>query len=137
MSTQFYIDRAFGQPIWINVKNGIITNFPHSGKMEDKLNEVYKSYPIEKFKEEFEARMKPSFHCVNPHIYASILRQISSLNSVKLYWHNQKGSILPIYTKEFYEVKIKEVEEKLVEARVDLKVEGEMLLETHNFNTKY
>jgi hypothetical protein len=137
MTTQFYIDRAFGHQIWINVKNGIITNFPHSGKMEDKLNEVYKSYSIEKFKEEFEARMKPSFHCVQPHTYASIRRQISSLEGVKSYWHNQKGSIFPVYTEEFCESRIKEIEEKLYEARVNLKAEREILLENHNFKPKY
>ena len=137
MSTQFYIDRAFDQQIWINVTNGIITNFPHEGKMEDKLNEVYKTYSIEKFKEEFEAGMKPSFHCVHPHKYSSLIRLIISLDNVKSYWHNQKGSTFPIYTDELCEARIKETEEKLIEARVDLKVEGEMLIEKHNFKPRY
>ena len=131
MKLEFYIDRYFGHLIWINVEDGIITEFPHIGKMEDKLNERYKGYPIAQFKREFESQMKPSWYCVKCDKYSHLLRQEDSLEGQISYWTAMQHNIN--YKKDDCIAKVKELKNELYQIRVDKSAMKMILTEQFNY----
>jgi len=74
---KFYIDRQFGQAIWIDVENGIVQNcYNESPRFNAKMNENYKGKSITFLKEDFIDRaMEGTYHNLIPESLAS-LRQI-------------------------------------------------------------
>ena len=141
MDAQFYIDRQFGHLIWIDVKDGIITKFPHEGKMESVLNERFAGKSIADFKEEFEETMKPSFHCVKSYDCIKAM-QIETAVDSRINADNRRvrlDRIGKVSSKELDRL-LKEVEEKysgqLAEARKNVEIEREILLRVHNFPNK-
>jgi len=64
MEAQFYIDRQFGQAIWVDVEDGIVKRVYNDSLMEKKMNEVYGGKSISFLKENFEERMKGVYHNV-------------------------------------------------------------------------
>jgi hypothetical protein len=134
MQSKFFIDRQFGHPIWIEVIDGMITQFPHEGKMEDVLNERYKGTPITQFKEEFEKAMAPSFHCVKcEDIVTKQLAKNSLEVRISHLW-NQKSSIkTPPKQKEVIAKMIEDLEGQLYEHDAELSAIKNVVKEVHNF----
>ena len=139
MDAQFYIDRQFGHLIWIDVKDGIITKFPHEGKMEKVLNERFVGKSIADFKEEFEETMKPSFHCVKSYDCVKALQVQTAIESRIEADSRRVRNNMKVRGKE-RDVQLKAVEEKyskqLTEARKNVIVEKEILERVHKFPKK-
>jgi len=82
MTEKFYIDRQFGQAIFIDVEDGIVLRcYNESDKFNSKMDEKYKGKPITFLKEDFEERMKPIYHNVRPIALYDIHQEINSWNS--------------------------------------------------------
>lgn len=81
MKLQFYIDRQFGHPIWINVEDGVIVEFPHEGLMENVLSERFKGWEIGKFKHEFEKLMQTTYHKVWCAEYSKLANRYSDIKN--------------------------------------------------------
>ena len=61
----FFIDRQFGQAIFLVVENGIFKNCVNAETNFGKgLEKVYSGKSITFFKQDFEEKMKGSYHCV-------------------------------------------------------------------------
>ena len=139
MDAQFYIDRAFGHLIFINVKDGVITDFPHEGKMEDKLNERYAGKSISEFKTEFEEIMKPSFHCVKSLEYTGALQTKESIIN-RIQAEKERINRTFIHKRIRVDGLIEEVDakysKKLDEAIKEVVIQREILEKHHNFYLK-
>ncbi len=64
MKAKFFIDRQFGQAIFVDVEDGIVTNVSNDSQLQDKMKELYVGKSISFLKKDFEEKMKPSYHCV-------------------------------------------------------------------------
>jgi len=80
---KFYIDRQFGQAIWIDVENGIVQNcYNEEPKFNAKLNENYKGKSITFLKEDFIDRaMKGTYHHLRAESITSQLLLIGAYKS--------------------------------------------------------
>lgn len=135
MKRKFYIDRQFGPAIWVETENGIVTNVTNEEpKFIEKMLEHYKGKPIAFLKEDFEARMKPSSHCVKPDELMSIrTREIaveSRLANLKSYikWTANREP-----TKEELKT-IAEYEADIYKYRVEFEAEKKILKEDLGFD---
>ena len=78
----FYIDRQFGQAIFIDVEKGIVDKcYNESEKFNNRMNELYKGKPITFLKEDFEKRMKPIYHNVRS---TKIVDSIRLIDAIKI-----------------------------------------------------
>ena len=78
---KFYIDRQFGQPIFIDVENGIVQDCYNEADLYNrKMNEYYKGKSISFLKTDFENRMKGTYHNVRS---LSVCTAINKVEGVK------------------------------------------------------
>ena len=80
---KFYIDRQFGQAIWIDVENGIVLNcYNESPTYNAKMNENYKGNSITFLKEDFIDRaMKGTYHHLRAESITSHLQFVEAFKS--------------------------------------------------------
>ena len=115
----FYIDRQFGQAIFIDVEKGIVQKVYNDKKMEKKMNELYKGKSISFLKEDFEKRMKPSYHSVRCAATIAIMKNIQAIES-------RINNINPLIS--VHDIS-KEKKELLIKKREELTVEKHELYE--------
>ena len=129
---KFYIDRAFGQAIFVDVENGLVVNcYNETEKFNNKMNEIYKGKPISFLKTDFEERMKPCYHNVRSLSVCTVLKKIDAIKSKKgnlynlisgLGYENSRIVELKATIKE-YELEQSELEQKLLSERNRMVVE--------------
>ena len=83
---KFYIDRQFGQAIFIDVKNGIVQKCYNE-------SETYKGKSISFLKTDFEERMKPCYYNVRSLFVYSIHQKINTVKSKIKNIYNLIGSL--------------------------------------------
>jgi len=92
---KFYIDRQFGQAIWIDVENGIVKNcYNEEPKFVARMNELYVGKSITFLKEDFIGRaMKGTYHHLRPEcITTSKLKVEHFASRIRQLW-NQYSSL--------------------------------------------
>ena len=78
----FHIDRQFGVPIWVDVENGIVIRcYNETPKFNQRMNELYKGKSIAFLKEDFESRMRPTYHRVKPNAWVDVMQKINAVKS--------------------------------------------------------
>jgi len=135
----FYIDRQFGQPIFIEVEKSIVQNcYNETEKFNNKMNEVYKDKEISFLKTDFEKRMKPSYHNVRPLSLTSIQQNI---NTIESHISNINKLLYPyeLHKKENDNVILLKAErikltKELSEYQNKLKLEIKRIKTEHNYN---
>jgi hypothetical protein len=136
---KFYIDRQFGNPIWIDVENGIVLRcYGETEKFDNRMNELYVGKSINFLNEDFIGRaMKGTYHHLRPDTITTVLRQVENFKArIKHLW-NEYSSINTSKERQ-YEIKgqIKEVERQLYEVQQKLKTEKERITKEHGFEWK-
>jgi hypothetical protein len=134
---QFYIDRQFGQPIFIDVENGIVLRcYNETEKFTDRMNELYKGNTINFLNEDFIGRaMKGTYHHLRPMVITSALNVLEAVKSrirninIQLSDYNVTGD-----RRKEYEIAHKRLEGEEFDAEKKLKAERERILNEHNFN---
>lgn len=133
---KFYIDRQFGQAIFIDVENGIVQKcYNESENFNNKMNEHYKGKPISFLKTDFEKRMKPTYHNVRP---LSIYIILNKINAVESWKQNIYNIISSLNTKSSlivgYKEMIKEYDVQQSELEKELLTERNRMISEHNYN---
>jgi hypothetical protein len=81
---QFFIDRQFGQPILIDVENGIVKKCYNDSTLEARMNELYAGKTINFLNEDFIGRaMKGTYHHLRPMATYDAHQKINSARSHK------------------------------------------------------
>jgi len=77
---KFFIDRQFGQPIWVDVENSIVLRcYNESETYNARMNELYAGRTITFLNEDFIGRaMKGTYHHLRPEAIYTIHQQIDS-----------------------------------------------------------
>jgi len=132
---KFYIDREFGVAIFIDVENGIVKNiYNEKPEFIKRMTELYVGKSISYLKEDFEKRMKPTYHNVRSDAIVNIQRIINSGNVEKRLITNL---ITSLDTTDAEKKKLKEnlsnVNSRLHYAEIKLKKERERIKQEHNF----
>jgi hypothetical protein len=138
----FLVDTYSGIDTWIQVENGIITKFRNFNKNYlSKLNENYLGKTISFFKEDFENRMKPSWHCVKSRDFIDSIAIVeatkSRLDQYRNYLYQVKYRVImpaPL-TKEEH-LAIRDLETQITKAEINFEATKKMLKEVHNFEIK-
>jgi len=83
MVERFYIDRQFGQAIWIDVEKGIVKDcYNEERKYNDRMNELYVGKSITFLKEDFVDRaMKGTYHHLRAERITSCKQRVASCES--------------------------------------------------------
>jgi cell division protein ZapA (FtsZ GTPase activity inhibitor) len=130
----FYIDRQFGIHIFIEVEKGIVQRCFNDEKMTKRMNELYKGKEISFLKEDFEKRMKPTYHNVRCVATVNVHQRIEAINS-------RIRNIQPLIsafdvdepTKKELREKVEELKSELTEANEELTGEKLRVLNEHNY----
>jgi hypothetical protein len=78
----FYIDRQFGAPIFIEVENGVVKKVSNESlKYNARMEAEYLGKTITFLKQDFEARMKPTYHNVRPLALHALRLNITAVES--------------------------------------------------------
>jgi len=143
---KFYIDRQFGQPIWIDVENGIVQNcYNEEPNYVAKMNELYVGKSITFLKEDFIDRaMKGTYH----HLRAdSITTPLQIVEAWKSKVRNMNGRIANHLKTNFIngeeaENALKELRKLRADYEIEqykaekfLEIEKERVLTEHNFKS--
>lgn len=147
---KFIIDRQFGQAIWVDVEKGIVQKCYNEAKWFNKrMNELYKGKSISYLKEDFESRMKPTYHNVRPesillslqniHVFKSRIKQNwTIISGLGIMYHGKNAKELQEQQKA-RELKLKEeiaeYEHELTLASKEYEIEKKRLVEEHNYVT--
>lgn len=135
---KFYIDRQFGQAIWVDVEKGIVQKcYGESKKFNDKMNELYKGKSITFLNEDFIGRaMAGTYHHLNCESIITHLLQIQAFETRITYlWREHSSTTTSKQRKIDINEKVKEIEHELAEVRGKLKDEKERILTEHNFES--
>ena len=129
----FYIDRQFGQPIFIDVEKGIVQRV-YNENFNNKMNEVYKGKEISFLKTDFEEKMKGSYHNVRPLVLITIKQKILYAESnIKVININLSNSNITDKSKISLEIQKKESIKELSNDQNELKLEIERIKTEHNY----
>ncbi len=133
---QFYIDRAFGIPIWIDVKNGIVQECYNETEMfTSKMNAKYVGKSITFLKEDFIDRaLKGVYASLHAHTLTILKLQITSFETrIRQLWNEY--SSLEVTKDRQMEIKgqVKELEPQQFSLEKDLVTEKQRILTEHNF----
>jgi hypothetical protein len=133
---QFYIDRQLGQPIFIDVENGIVKKcYNETERFNARMNELYVGNTINFLKEDFIGRaMKSIYHHLRPMAITDVLQKIEGVKTrIRNLW--QIYGSLNTTDERRIEIKgqVKELEIQQYELEKDLNREKERILMEHNF----
>jgi len=144
----FLIDRTQGQNIRIDVHKGKVKRIYNGNEvMMQAMNDKYKGKSISYLREDFEAsystyvNVRPEAVLIPKQIIHAINALIADNNNKILAierttFHDHKKEI-EAYDKVLgYLVKIKDLEERLVDAKARLQTETERILKEHKFETE-
>jgi hypothetical protein len=146
---KFYIDRAFGVAIWIDVEKGIVQEcYNESEKFVAKMNEKYVGKSITFLKEDFIDRaMAGTYHNLVPYPLASLRQEVQAwkskvknmygalaLRSKYNYADEEKEKEKQVAIKEIRE-RINEFEREQYKAEAKLELEEERIFNEHNFKS--
>ena len=133
---KFYIDRQFGQAIWIDVENGIVQNcYNESEKFNAKLNENYKGKSITFLQADFIGRaMKDTYHSLHADCITTVQLQIEAFKTRIRHLWNEYSSLETSKERQM-EIKgqVKELEPQQYKYESHLISEKMRLLTEHNF----
>ncbi len=133
---KFYIDRQFGQAIWIDVEDGIVLRcYNEAPKFNAKMNENYKGKSITFLKEDFIDRaMKGTYHHLRPDVITTINLQIESFRTRIRHLWNEYSS-LGVTKDRQMEIKgqVKELEPQQFKLERELIAEKQRILTEHKF----
>lgn len=136
---KFYIDREFGQPIWIDVEDGIVLRcYNEKENFINKMNELYVGKSINFLNEDFIGRaMSGTYHGLKPDAMTTVLRQVENFKSRLRHLWNEHSSINTSKERQI-EIKgqIKEVERQKIDAVRSEKTERERITKEHKFEWK-
>ena len=136
MTELFYIDRQFGQAIYVDVENGIVQKcYNETEKFNARMNELYKGKSIMFLKIDFEERMKPSYHNVRSANVVHEFQKINALNNrIKSFnvYLEQLLKPTPEYKRYIADHK-KEIKKELKEVEKQLETEKKRMLSEHNY----
>ncbi len=133
---KFYIDRQFGQAIWIDVENGIVQNcYGETDKFNAKLNENYKGKSITFLNEDFIGRaMAGTYHHLRPDCITSIKIQIETIKSrIRNLWHIHSDNGTSKDTQLEIKGQINGLEIRQYKLERDLISEKQRIFTEHNF----
>jgi len=143
MKDKFYIDRQFGQAIWVDVKRGIVQKcYGESEKFNARMNELYIGKSITFLNEDFIGRaMAGTYHHLRCDSITCFLLSVSGIESnirnVKSkIAHLNRISVRKEYKKDMITEYLKECEgyeTKLYDAKKILENEKKRILTEHNF----
>jgi len=133
----FYIDRQFGQAIFIEVEKGVVLRcYNESDKFNSKMDENYKGKTISFLREDFVARMKPTYHNVRPEALYDVHQEIRSwesrikFNATKMSDYRVKGEASVQAIANWNDARVKKI-------RAETKLESEKarILKEHNYKS--
>jgi prenyltransferase beta subunit len=132
---KFYIDREFGVAIFIDVENGIVKNiYNEKPEFIKRMTELYVGKSISYLKEDFDKRMKPTYHNVRSDAIVNIQNIINSGNVEK---RLITDLITSLDTTDAEKKKLKKnlsnINSRLYYANIKLKKERERIKQEHNF----
>jgi len=132
---QFYIDRQFGQAIFIDVEKGIVLRcYNDSPKFNAKMDENYKGKSITFLKEDFEERMKPTYNNVRPAAIYDTHQEITAWESRIRHHANQMNDYrIKDGAKEKATALWNDARVKKSKAIAKFEVERERILKEHNY----
>jgi len=133
---KFYIDRQFGQAIWIDVENGIVQNcYNEEPKFIAKMNELYVGKSITFLNEDFIGRaMKGTYHHLRPDCITTIKIQIGNFQMrIRNLWNEHSNTNTSKDRQMEIKGQIKELEPQQFKLERDLISEKQRILTTHNF----
>lgn len=133
---KFYIDRQFGQAIFIDVENGIVVDcYNESENYINRMNELYKGKSISFLKTDFEERMKPTYHNVRPLCLFNIHQRINAIKNLidncNILISKDSSSV---NKRNELKKDIEEFSKKLSEVEKELETEKQRLISEHNYN---
>ena len=133
---KFYIDRQFGLPIWIDVENGIVQKcYNEEPKFIKRMHELYKGRSISFLKEDFENRMRPSYHNVRCATTVSLIQNITAVNSrIKKINYELSNIFLKEEAKPLLEKKREELFAERYNYETQLEEEKDRIKKEHNYN---
>lgn len=146
---KFYIDRAFGLAIWIDVENGIVQKcYNESERYNAKMNERYVGKSITFLKEDFIDRaMAGVYHNLVPYPLSSLRQEVQawkskvknlygavSLNQRTSYADKEKENDR-LLALENLRKRITEFERNQYKAEAKLELEEERIFTEHNFKS--
>jgi hypothetical protein len=133
---QFYIDRQFGQAIFIDVENGIVKKcYNEAEKFNARMNELYVGNTINFLKKDFIGRaMKGTYHHLRPMCITDAINKVDTFKTRIRHLNNEYSSLNTTKERQF-EIKgqIKELEIQQYAAEKELTEEKERILNQHNF----
>jgi hypothetical protein len=133
---KFYIDRQFGQAIFIDVENGIVQDcYNESENYVNRMNELYKGKSISFLKTDFESRMKPTYHNVRPLCLYNIHQKINAVDSRLNICSNLMGSLTTSEErKKELEIELNSLLTDKSKLKKELETEKQRLISEHNYN---
>ena len=132
---KFYIDREFGVAIFIEVENGIVQDiYNEKPQFIEKMKEKYVGKSISYLKEDFELKMKPTYHNVRSESIVNIQDIINKTNVEKELVINLLSS-LDTGDKERIRLNkiLSNINSRLHYAKLKLKKEKERIKQEHKF----
>jgi len=133
---KFYIDRQFGQAIWIDVDNGIVIRcYNESEKFIAVMNEKYVGKSITFLNEDFIGRaMMGTYHSLRPDVTTTLHLQINSFDTRIRHLWNEYSS-LEVTKERQSEIKgqVKELEPQQGALERQLLAEKLRIAEEHKF----
>jgi len=135
---KFYIDRQFGNPIWIDVEDGIVLRcYNEKPNFIKVMNEKYVGKSITFLNEDFIGRaMKGTYHHLRADCITTAIRQGENFKVRISHLWNEHSS-LNVTKERQAEIKgqIKEVERQKYEADKSINNEKYRILKEHNFQS--
>lgn len=137
MKTVFHIDRQFGVTIFIDVEDGIVVECKNDGKLTDIMTEKYKGKSITFLKEDFEAKMKGTYHNVRSEDWVTAKQIERAIESrIDNCWTIINGDNNSEEKNKGLKIAIANYEKELAEAKRNTKKVIEDLEKYHNFIVK-
>ena len=133
---QFYIDRMIGQPIFIDVENGIVLRcYNETERFNARMNELYAGKTITFLKEDFIGRtMKSIYHNLRPMAVTDAIRKVEAIKTrirqlYNLYSSNETTKEQQLEIKG----RIKELTIQQSEAEREVITVKKRIIDEHNF----
>lgn len=133
---QFYIDRQFGQPIYIDVENGIVLRcYNESEKYNARMNELYVGNTINFLKEDFIGRaMKGVYHNLRPMAVTDAIRKIEAVKTrIIALWKIHASNETTDAERAEIKGRVKELELQQYEYEKELTTVKQRIINEHSF----
>jgi hypothetical protein len=132
----FYIDRQFGQAIFIEVENGIVQRcYNETEKYNAKMDENYKGKSINFLREDFIGRaMKGTYHHLRPLAITDVKQRIEGVKShIGVCWNLISSNSTPDSKKPELREAVKKLELEQSKHEKELISETQRIFHEHNF----